>query len=72
MDSRQPAPGDVVNAPDLASGRGFTLSTEPDGPAQLWYASYEEALKRAFAWALAAGVSVWRADSAAKFDGYFC
>jgi hypothetical protein len=67
MESRQPASGDVVIAPDPVSGRGFTLSIAPDGPSQLWYASYEEAFRKAVAWASASDVSVWRRDGPAKF-----
>jgi hypothetical protein len=67
MDGKQPARADVIIAPDRASSCGFTLSIAPDGPPQLWYASWEEAVSRAFAWASESGVAVWRADSGAKF-----
>jgi hypothetical protein len=67
MDSRQPAPGDVIIAPNALSDRGFTLSIAPDGPSQLWYESYEEALRKAFAWASVSGVSVWRVNGAGTY-----
>jgi len=62
MGGHQPASGDVIIAPDARNGHGFTLSIAPDGPSQLWYGSYDEALTKALAWASASGVSVWRMD----------
>jgi hypothetical protein len=67
MHGKQPAPDDVIIAPDAVSGRGFTLSIGPAGLSQLWYASYDEALKKALAWASSSGVVVWRVDGAARF-----
>jgi hypothetical protein len=61
MESDSPASGDVLIVPDSATGRGYTLSTAPDGLSQLWYVSYEQAVRKALKWASASGVSVWRA-----------
>ena len=63
-----PTHGDVLLAPDSISGRGYTLSLAPDGPSQLWYASYEQALAVALHWASTSGVRVWRKNGSAGFD----
>lgn len=62
------SPGDVLIVPDLGAGRGYTLSTAPGGPSQLWYASYEQALRKALEWTSASGVSVWRANGDTTFQ----
>ena len=67
MHGNQPSSGDVIIASDARNGHGFTLSIAPDGPSQLRYASYDEALNEALAWASSSGVSVWRMDGAAAF-----
>ena len=67
MHGKEPAAGDVIIASHTRNGHGFTLSIAPDGPSQLWYASYDAALKKALAWASSSGVSVWRMDGAAAF-----
>lgn len=67
MEADRPASGDVLIVPDSVTGRGYTLSTAPDGPSQLWYASYEQAVQKALEWASASGVSVWRANGSAHF-----
>ncbi|HKY19877.1 MAG TPA: hypothetical protein VJM31_01545 [Vicinamibacterales bacterium] len=68
MELDRPAAGDVLIVPDSAAGRGYTLSTAPDGLSQLWYASYEQAVRKAFEWASASGVSVWRGNTGAQFE----
>lgn len=68
MKRDRPTSGDVVIVPDSAPGRGYTLSTAPDGPSQLWYPSYEHALQKALAWASASGVSVWRVNAGAQLE----
>jgi hypothetical protein len=68
MDGENPSSGDVLIVPDPVLGRGYTLSTAPDGPSQLWYSSYEQARRTAIAWALNSGVSAWRANGGATFE----
>ena len=69
MEPERPVSGDVLIVPDSAiTGRGYTLSTAPDGLPQLWYASYEQALRKAVEWASASGVSVWRGSAGAHFE----
>ncbi|RPI55755.1 MAG: hypothetical protein EHM55_06875 [Acidobacteria bacterium] len=68
MAGNQPAAGDVIITADMSTGRGFTLSVAPDGPSQLWYSSYEQALHRAFEWASNTGVTIWRADGPSGFN----
>ena len=65
MEGENPSPGDVLIVPDSVIGRGYTLSTAPDGPSQLWYPSYGAAVRK---WAAASGVSAWRANGAVKFE----
>ena len=67
-DRDRPAAGDLVIAPHSAAKRGYTLAVAPDGPSQLWYASYEQALKVAFDWSSASKVGVWRACGDAQFE----
>jgi len=50
MERDRPTSGDVLIVPDSATGRGYTLSTAPDGLSQLWYASYEQAVRKALEW----------------------
>ena len=68
MEPSAPSPADLIIAPDSISGRGYTLSVAPDGPSQLWYASYPEALKAAQRWSETTGVSVWRAKARHSFE----
>ena len=68
MKGHQLAPGDVVVSHDTVTGRGYTLSVAPDRLSQLWYASYEQAVKAALAWAAASGVRVWRVNGASGFE----
>ena len=68
MQGDSPLPGDVLIIPDRVSGRGYTLSTAPEGPSQLWYPSYEQAMRTAMEWAAASGVGVWRANGHAQFE----
>lgn len=67
MEGESPSPGDVLIVPDSALGRGYTLCTAPDGPSQLWYRSYDEAVRKALEWAAASGVSAWQANGSTKF-----
>ena len=68
VEGLNPSPGDVLIAPDSGAGYGYTLSTAPDGPSQLRYPSYEQALRTAIKWASRSGVSVWRANGNATFE----
>ena len=68
MEGDRPSTGDVLIVPDPVTGRGYTLSTAPAGPSQLWYASYELALRNALKWASASGVSVWVANGHTRFE----
>lgn len=68
MEADSPSPGDVLIIPDPVSGQGYTLSTAPAGPLQLWYPSYEHAMRAALEWATASGVSAWRANGRADFE----
>lgn len=68
MEGEKPAPGDILIAPDSTLGRGYTLSTAPEGLSQLWYPSYEQALRKALEWASASGVSAWRANGESRFE----
>ena len=68
MEGENPSPGDVLIVPASATGRGYTLSTAPAGPSQLWYPSYDEAVRKALEWATASGVSAWRTNGSAKFE----
>lgn len=68
MEGDRPSSGDLLIVPDSVTGRGYTLSTAPDGPSQLWYASYEQAARKALAWASASGVSVWRANGHTRLE----
>ena len=63
-----PAAGDVLIISDQQPGGGYTLAIAPDGPSQLLYASYDDALKVALQWATTSGVAVWRANGDARFD----
>ena len=68
MERDRPASGDVLIVPDSAAGRGYTLSTAPDGLSQLWYALYEQAVRKALERASASGVSVWRGSTGTPFE----
>ena len=68
MEGDRPSRGDVLIVRDSSTGRGYTLSTAPDGPSQLWYASYELALRKALQWASTSGVSVWRANGHTRLE----
>jgi hypothetical protein len=68
MQGDSPSPGDVLIIPDPVSGVGYTLSTAPAGPSQLWYPSYEHAMRTAVEWAETSGISVWRANDGAEFE----
>jgi hypothetical protein len=66
--SKSPAAGDLLILSDQQPGGGYTLAVAPDGPSQLRYASYDEALEVAIRWASTSGVSIWRADDDTRFD----
>ena len=68
MESENPSPGDVLIVPDSSLGRGYTLATAPDGVSQLWYPSYEQAVRKALEWATTSGVSAWRANGRSQFE----
>jgi hypothetical protein len=68
LESESPHPGDLLILPDQQIRGGYTLAVAPDGPSQLWYASYDEALKVALRWATSSGVSIWRAIGDSRFD----
>jgi hypothetical protein len=67
LHSESPVPGDVLILPDDHNLGGYTLAVAPDGPSQLRYASYDEALKAALRWAAGSGVAIWRANGEAQF-----
>ena len=68
MEGENPSPGDVLIVPDSRLGRGYTLATAPDGISQLWYPSYEQAVRKALEWASTSGVSAWRANGRSRFE----
>jgi hypothetical protein len=67
LHSESPVPGDVLILPDEHHSGAYTLAVAPEGPSQLRYASYDEALNAAVRWAAASGVSIWRANGDAQF-----
>ena len=70
-DPESPAAGDLLILSDQQPGGGYTLAVAPNGPSQLRYASYAEALKVAIRWASSSGVSIWRTSGNNWFDRIF-
>ena len=68
MEGENPSPGDVLIVPDSKRGHGYTLATAPDGLSQLWYPSYEQAVRKALEWAATSRVSAWRANGRSRFE----